>query len=119
LSGPLQQKLHPKCANPGCATAFHSLGGGQFYRFPVESAGDGSGAERIALPVAAHHVRHFWLCEHCSSVLRLSYDADRGVVFGLRWPELPGDPRVEITGGGEAEGDALNGHSTAPGETRA
>src|ERR1700674_1707960 len=34
----LFQKLHPKCANPACPTAFRWLAGGKFFRFRPESA---------------------------------------------------------------------------------
>jgi len=116
LSEPLQQKLHPKCANPACSAAFQPLGAGRFFRFLPESVEDGSGAERIGQPGAAR-VKHLWLCEHCSSVMRLSFDSDRGVVFGLRWPELPSGSNGEVPAR-EFEGDALLGSSPAPGETR-
>src|ERR1700730_1709149 len=33
----LSQKLHPKCANPACTTAFRWLAGGKFFRFRPES----------------------------------------------------------------------------------
>jgi hypothetical protein len=118
LGDPLQQKLHPKCANPACATAFHALGGGKFFRFDVEAAGDASGKERIAPPGAGDRARHYWLCEQCSSVLRLSYDADRGVVFGLRWPELPGEAAGNMAAH-DPEAESLEGFPAAVGETRA
>jgi hypothetical protein len=75
---PLFQKLHPKCANPACPTAFHWLAGGKFFRF--RSDGDPS--------PAPHGVRHYWLCEYCSHVLTLVYDEERGVVLKLLWAEL-------------------------------
>jgi hypothetical protein len=30
--------LHPKCANPACATAFHWSSGGKFFRFHRDPA---------------------------------------------------------------------------------
>src|SRR5260370_13911927 len=33
----LSPKLHPKCANPACSTAFRWLAGGKFFRFRPES----------------------------------------------------------------------------------
>lgn len=75
---PLSQKLHPKCANPACPTAFHWLQGGKFFRFrPDDSSHSVAG------------VQHFWLCEHCSHVLTLLYDQEHGIVFKLLWQELP------------------------------
>ena len=76
---PLFQKLHPKCANPACPTAFHWLEGGKFFRFRPDD--DSS--------PAPDGVQHYWLCEHCSHVLTLVYDEERGVVLKLLWPELP------------------------------
>jgi hypothetical protein len=76
---PLFQKLHPKCANPACATAFHWLGGGKFFRFRPDD--DSS--------PAPHDVQHYWLCEHCSRVWIAVYDKERGVALKLLCPELP------------------------------
>ena len=76
---PLSQKLHPKCANPACPTAFHWLGGGKFFRFRSDD-------DSSAVP---HGVQHYWLCEHCSHVLTLLYDEERGVVLKPLWRELP------------------------------
>jgi hypothetical protein len=76
---PLFQKLHPKCANPACPTAFHWLEGGKFFRFRPDDASS----------PAPDGVQHYWLCEHCSHVLTLVYDEESGVVLELLWPELP------------------------------
>jgi hypothetical protein len=76
---PLFQKLHPKCANPACPTAFHWLEGGKFFRFRPDDESS----------PAPHDVQHYWLCEHCSHVLTLVHDEERGVVLKLLWPELP------------------------------
>ena len=121
MSDAREQKTNGKCANPSCATAFDPLAGGEVFRFALERAGDGNRVERIALPGTAHHVRQYWLCRECASVLRLSFDNDRGVVFGLRWPEQPAQfpsPDRE-TGMGECDGDASDGSSPIAGETRA
>jgi hypothetical protein len=76
---PLHQKLHPKCANPACPTAFHWLGGGKFFRFRPN---DGS--------ATGHHgMQHYWLCEHCSHVFTLVYEEEQGVALKLLWTELP------------------------------
>jgi hypothetical protein len=94
---PLFQKLHPKCANPACPTAFHWLGGGKFFRFrPGEvleatdrCAQDGSGN--------LHGVKHFWLCERCSHIFTLVHDTQRGIFLQLQCPELPlADARKEL-----------------------
>lgn len=82
---PLFQNLHPKCANPACATAFHWLGGGKFFRFraePVPEKTDNAGPSKM------HRVKHFWLCERCSHVFTLAYAEGTGVVLQLLWPEL-------------------------------
>jgi hypothetical protein len=75
---PLHQKLHPKCANPACPTAFHWLGGGKFFRFRPN---DGSA-------VGHHGVQHYWLCEQCSQVFTLVHDEEQGVVVKLLRLEL-------------------------------
>jgi hypothetical protein len=76
---PLHQKLHPKCSNPACPTAFHWLGGGKFFRFrPNDSS-----------VIGQQGVQHYWLCEYCSHVFTLVYEQERGVVLKLRWTELP------------------------------
>lgn len=90
---PLFGKLHPKCANPACAAAFHWLAGGRFYRFrpgaltPSNKDQVARGAE--ATPV----VKHFWLCESCSQVYKLGYEEGCGVLVKLNCLELPaGNP---------------------------
>jgi hypothetical protein len=83
---PLFQNLHPKCANPACATAFHWLGGGKFFRFRPESEASHSNK---GVPVWISGVKHYWLCEHCSHVFTLAYDESQSVVLKLRCPELP------------------------------
>jgi len=82
---PLYQQLHPKCANPGCPTAFHWLQGGRFFRFQRDAA------VTITVESSAnrHDVKHFWLCEHCSRVFTLVYTEENGVVLKLLRPELP------------------------------
>jgi hypothetical protein len=75
---PLYQKLHPKCANPACPTAFHWLGGGKFFRFRPN---DGS--------AKGHHgVQHYWLCEQCSHVFTLVHHEEQGVMVKLLRLEL-------------------------------
>jgi len=76
---PLYQKLHPKCANTACPTAFHWLGGGKFFRFRA----DGDSA------TGHHGVQHYWLCEHCCDAFTLAYEEEHGVILKLLRPELP------------------------------
>jgi hypothetical protein len=86
---PLYHQLHPKCANPACATGFHWLGGGKFFRFQ-DTPGQGrtdAAAEKSANNM--HGVRHFWLCERCSHIFTLAFDQESGVLLKLLWPELP------------------------------
>jgi hypothetical protein len=85
----LHQNLHPKCANPACATAFHWLEGGKFFRFRPDEATIDSNPSVTESTGNVHGVKHFWLCEHCSHVFTLVYDAEHGVVLTLRWLELP------------------------------
>lgn len=86
---PLFGKLHPKCANPACAAAFHWLAGGRFYRFqpgeltPTTKENTADGSEASAA------VKHYWLCESCVQAYTLNYREECGVVVELRWPELP------------------------------
>lgn len=79
---PLYQKLHPKCANPACPTAFHWLGGGKFFRFRPNQPAETSSAN-------THGVKHFWLCERCSHVYSLVYQGRAGVVLKFLSTELP------------------------------
>lgn len=83
MGEPLLQKLHPKCANPACATAFHWTAGGRFFRFRAKSANSVSEHREM------HPVQHYWLCDRCSHVFDLVHDDSQGVVLKLRWPELP------------------------------
>ena len=64
--------------------------GGKFFRLhrgPAQAiSSDGS-----AGPVEnVQRVEHFWLCERCSQIYTLGYEAGRGVSLRLQWPELPG-----------------------------
>jgi hypothetical protein len=91
---PLSQKLHPKCANPACAAAFHWTTGGRFFRFRADSAN--STAEHKE----GHGVKHYWLCERCSHIFTLVYDESHGVVLKVFWPELPAEePAKQLLAG--------------------
>lgn len=100
-SEPLGQSEHPapcgeeqtgtpwlqraKCANPACPVSFdwHKGGklGGKFFRFR-ESLNTVNGK-----PAGIHGVRHFWLCERCSHIFTLAYQAHNGVVLRVLSPE--------------------------------
>ena len=82
--------LHPKCANPACATAFQWLSGGKFFRFH-RGPGQAIPTDRGAGPIEkVHPVEHFWLCERCSQIYTLGDEPGRGFLLRLQWPELPG-----------------------------
>jgi hypothetical protein len=85
----LHQSLHPKCANPSCASAFHWLAGGKFFRFRAIDGVAKPENETVEPPAHDHGVKHYWLCEHCARIFTLMYDQDSGVVLKLLWPELP------------------------------
>lgn len=88
----LSHKLHPKCANPACAASFRWLAGGKFFRFRPESAVAAAGGQETgpaALAIAG--VEHFWLCERCSQIFTLAFDAGQGVVLKVLFPELEAD----------------------------
>ena len=85
---PLYQRLHPKCANPGCTIAFHWTGGGKFFRFRPGQASISTSDSTKDSPNNLHGVRHYWLCERCSHVFALEYDEGHGVLLKLLWPEL-------------------------------
>ena len=88
---PLHQNAHPKCANPACPTAFHWLIGGKFFRFSEPLCQD-CAAKSADSPTGNHHcVRHFWLCEKCSSIFTLEYKPGPGVMLKLKWTELPNE----------------------------
>ncbi len=84
----LSQKLHPKCANPACPTAFRWLAGGKFFRFRPESAVSHSNDNGAPSPLGIPGVEHFWLCEHCSHVFTLAFGEKQGVILKLRYPAL-------------------------------
>ena len=97
---PLYEKQHPKCANPGCPTAFHWTGGGKFFRFRPDSMAATANSAEPDAPAGIHGVRHYWLCERCSLVFTLVYDGEYGVVLKALWPELPGaaEPQKKASG---------------------
>jgi hypothetical protein len=84
----LSQKLHPKCANPACPTAFRWLEGGKFFRFRPESAAAHSEDKSAPSLLGIPGVEHYWLCEHCSHIYTLAFEDDKGVRLKLLWPEL-------------------------------
>lgn len=81
--------LRPKCANPSCAASFEWLAGGKLFRFRRESAETKTGSGNGTTPTCSTSAGHFWLCEHCSNVYTLRFDALRGVTIVPLWPELP------------------------------
>jgi len=85
---PLSQKLHPKCANPACPTAFRWLAGGKFFRFRPESAVSHSKDKGAPSLLGIPGVEHYWLCEHCSHVFTLAFEENQGVMLKLLYPEL-------------------------------
>jgi hypothetical protein len=85
---PLSQKLHPKCANPACVTAFHWLEGGKFFRFRPESVASHSDDKGAPTLLGIPGVEHYWLCERCSHVFTLTFEEGQGVTLKLLWPEL-------------------------------
>lgn len=80
--------LYPKCANPSCPAAFHWLAGGKFFRFrfPGEVTAKVAKTEPVE---NSHHVKHYWLCDHCAAIYFLSYEEPQGVVVRPLWAELP------------------------------
>ena len=81
--------LRPKCANPSCAASFEWLAGGRLFRFDRELKENSAAASYQAGTPQRHPVGHFWLCEHCSNIYTLKYEAGRGVAICPLWPELP------------------------------
>ena len=76
---PLYQSLHPKCANPGCPTAFHWTAGGKFCRFRPGRVSMSTCGPTQDSTNNLHGVRHYWLCERCSHVFALEYTEGYGV----------------------------------------
>ena len=84
----LSQKLHPKCANPACPTAFRWLAGGKFFRFRPESVASHPGDKGAPSLLGISGVEHFWLCDRCSHVFTLAFEENQGVVLKLLYPAL-------------------------------
>lgn len=82
-------KMHPKCANPACPTAFQWLAGGRFFRFTPEHDLASPQQSDFNAPTETDGEKHFWLCEKCSHIFTLVYDEKYGVVLTLLMPELP------------------------------
>jgi len=83
---PLFGKLHPKCANPSCAAAFHWLAGGRFFRF---RPGELAPATKSDAAETEPAVKHYWLCEKCAGSLTLTYREGSGVIVEPIWFEAP------------------------------
>jgi len=86
---PLFGKLHPKCANPACAAAFHWLAGGRFFRFRPGSLEPSTKGETADTSDAIEVAKHYWLCERCTQLYTLDFDEARGVLVRPHWPEFP------------------------------
>jgi hypothetical protein len=84
----LSHKLHPKCANPACPTAFRWLAGGKFFRFRPESVASQATSKGAPSLLGISGVEHFWLCDQCSHVFTLAFEENQGVVLKLLYPEL-------------------------------
>jgi hypothetical protein len=84
----LSQKLHPKCANAACPTAFRWLAGGKFFRFRPESVASHPGDKGAPSLLGISGVEHFWLCDRCSHVFTLAFEENQGVVLKLLYPAL-------------------------------
>ena len=94
---PLFGKLHPKCANPACAAAFHWLAGGRFFRFRPGSLELTSKDQTAEAAEAAPMAKHYWLCDRCSQTYTLHYDEERGVLVQPHWSDFPAnDPAKEF-----------------------
>jgi hypothetical protein len=83
------QNLHPKCANPACASVFEWLKGGRLFRFHRDPGPRVAGDGNEPRPDHSHHVEHFWLCERCAHIYTLAYEPGRGILIRQRWLDLP------------------------------
>lgn len=92
---PLFGKLHPKCANPACSTAFHWLAGGRFFRFGTGEAAPESKNQAAHNAERAAQAKHYWLCESCSQAFSLDYDDAGKVVVKPQWQEIPAAAQVK------------------------
>lgn len=81
-----------KCANPACPVTFDWHKGGKFFRFR-ESPNEAAQRNPNDRPVGVHGVKHFWLCERCSSLFTLAYEGRAGVILKISWPEFTTDER--------------------------
>ncbi len=63
--------------------------GGKFFRFHPDAAAIDSNPSVTESTGNVHGASHFWLCERCSHVFTLVYDAEHEVVLTLHWLELP------------------------------
>jgi hypothetical protein len=84
----LSQKLHPKCANPCCTTAFRWLAGGKFFRFRPERVAAHSEDKGAPSLLGFSGVEHFWLCDRCSHIFTLGFEENEGVILKLLYPAL-------------------------------
>jgi hypothetical protein len=96
----LFQKLHPKCANPACPTAFRWLAGGKFFRFRPESVACHSKDKGAPSLLGISGVEHFWLCDRCSHLFTLVFEEHEGVVLKVLYPALSAaEQPKELTAG--------------------
>jgi hypothetical protein len=95
---PLSRKLHPKCANPACATAFRWLAGGKFFRFRPESVAAHSEDKGAPSLLGISGVEHFWLCDRCAHIFTLAFEEQKGVILKLLYPALlPAEHPKQLT----------------------
>ena len=97
IAEPLFGKLHPKCANPECAAAFHWLAGGRFFRFRPGALGDSTKDDTAEDAEATANVKHFWLCESCAQTYTLTFREGSGVFVERTWPDTSArEPAKEL-----------------------
>ena len=73
--------LH-KCANPVCPSVFRRLRHGKLFLLETDHA---AGSIHSPSPMnrrerLARRVEGYWLCDHCSSLLTLTFERGRGMV---------------------------------------
>ena len=57
-----------KCANPTCSAGFRYLRQGRIFNLEVRPPSCGGDGE------ARHKVEHFWLCEHCATMMEVVWE---------------------------------------------
>ena len=110
------------CANPGCNRRFRNLQEGKLFLMEVTAAESSLSARQSDSGRVLRNLKHYWLCDDCSSILTLSFDQERGVLPVPLARHVGKKPALSVHSEGVAGNSRAKieaaGHDGKPGRAR-